>query len=276
MRCQLCDHENASHLDICSLCGTQLSKESEDFEVFQEEVSPIVLESSEEGGGFNKSKLAIGVLVAFLLLLPWWMMADLLRAPQDVQESIEHFELAKESYLEDAEKWKLQKNMVLMAMEENRDNPELAKPDLTFSKIPLEVLMAYLYDDLDWGNHRLQDVRLFPKEGGKGTCIVLSKTEGKMWPLTVTSSLEITFRFEQGRLITEFSRLRRGKREVSPAMAWELFGTELGTLDPFLGFAGGIHTLQIGEAQEEESSIINTSPFHISWDFSQRPPPSGA
>ena len=138
----------------------------------------------------------------------------------------------RKSYYAQPEKWSAQKEE-LCAWMGKRERGEEASLD--WDRIPLEVLLAYMVEKLDLTPSHLQDISLYPAGHPSKRRLILSKHEKGITPIPILLSLEVELSPKEEGLKPIFISLRRGSREVSPALAWIYFGPELqmlGCLQP--------------------------------------------
>lgn len=277
--CPICGAENPDTATRCQLCDAEfLALQEQEIEEGSEEIfsqpsaSPHVVLGTVDAGKFQLSRVKLGVFLAILAVIaaPWLLMYDLFSHPSDVERSRADYQAMKDRYEVEKGQWDQQKNMILSQLQEHNWDNELDKPPLVFHDISLEVVLAYLLDDLNFDPTEKEDVCIYPVLDKHGARVILSKVEGDMWPLQVLTSLEIAFVLHEQGVGAQFLRMRRGSREVPIEFAWDTFGPELQRLRGLEGFVGGIQNLRVYRKEAQASSGPN-SPILCSMQYLHRP-----
>jgi hypothetical protein len=253
MHCPLCGAENPQNAKRCHLCDTAVETNSNEVN------ETLVVETVDVSQKIvSWQKLAIVLATIAVVVAPWTFMLDLFTVPDEVQEARENFTRLETSYLENGDQWDQQKNQILLSIRRHESSDDITKPELTFDHLPLEVVLSYLHDDLDW----TQDVAFFPHRDLASPTLIISKYEPGVWPLKIILSLELRLKEKGHHVWVEIGRLRRGKREISNTLIWTYFGQELRQLRRLETFGGGIENVRLSQAEETKRPQISWTYWH--------------
>lgn len=274
--CSLCGAENPDGAERCGLCNADLElgiplEEGETHTVSQPSPTPHVVLEMEDAGRFQLSKTKLGIFFAVLLVIaaPWLLMHDLFSIPPEVEASRKECLVSFENYLKNQEMWSQQKQQILMRMKEHEGGEDLTRETLLLHDLPVEVLFAYLCEDLEFSFSNYEEVCLYPLVDQLGTRMILSKVEDDMWPLKVLCSLEFSLEVTPQGLSVSFLRMRRGSRSVPTELAWGTFAEELQNLRKLEGFSGGVQNFQI--YSKKKATSPSTSPLEVSMHYLHHP-----
>lgn len=267
MICSLCGAENDFLNTKCVICDSPLSQD----------VSASVSGSEER---FSKKRVTlfqgrwkrIFTYVGLLLLIgvPWILMVDLFQEPEDVLESRKHFDQLRAKYEASKDKWDFQKDQILKAMKEHRQEEDIGKKRLIFEAIPLEILMSFLMEDLNFSATKYQGATVFPAASLNNPTMILSKYESYLGPFSIVLSLEIELFMDGEQIMAKLRRLRRGSRDVSPSLSWVYFGAELQALRAFETFSGGLSQVRLYQ-KDEKMTVQDDVEVLLSWHYFHRP-----
>ncbi|MFT4553458.1 MAG: hypothetical protein ACI9S8_002098 [Chlamydiales bacterium] len=263
MDCPLCGADNHDSAKVCYICDSAFVGNSVNLD---EEIQVGNLETKPREFTYKRVLTYLGLLL--LIAIPWFLMGDLFQSPSGVVKSRQEFFVIKSSYEKDKDRWDFQKDQILEVMNLHRLDDDIGKEKLLFESIPLEIMMAYLIDDLEISK-RFEDLVIFPAYALKQPKIILSKYESKIWPFQIPLSLEIEIYDDGDKLEAKFLRLQRGKREVPSALAWVYFGTELQALRSFTEFSGGLRGLKLYRKENVEDQSKPTE-LLLSWKYFHR------
>lgn len=267
MHCSLCGTENALDQRFCTLCDAPLhAKNSADPELSVTEIDPsqdLHLEDEDLTAMQPQwHKLALAVLFFVVLLLPWWTMQDLFEVPSDVREARQGFVELVLRFEADRDTWITKKDQVSGSMQAHLWDNRVGKDALHFEDLPLEVVYAYLVDDLGLTEDTAASFALYPSHDPSEPSLLLSKVDSSLWPFQIVCSLELELVQDEGALRPRFVAFRRGSRLEPVEAAWSYFGPELNKLRGLARFAGGIRRLSLYEQQSE-----GTAQAHVSWTY---------
>ena len=271
MQCSLCGAENPNSAKRCGLCDSDLkSNDTHQVTETSTDSSHLILDPVDlTRPNIIWSRLAVLIFVLMIVAAPWYLMSDLFQVPTSIETSRDQFSSLRESYLKDPEGWNKQKNQILREMHRHRQDDEPTKGEAVFQDLPLEVLMAYLADDLNFMDKRFRHVCLYPAAETPAARVIISKYEPGFWPFKILVSLEVELETVGKRVVPRFHRLRRGNREVAQGLAWVYFATELQSLRELESFAGGIRLFQL-RAQEREEGVADQPDYRLSWHYLHR------
>ena len=268
MDCPLCAASNEDSAVVCYLCGSNLKKS------LQEEV----LTSDDKKSGFKIRKLNIygrrPIIFAILFvvaIITWFQLSPFLSKPHDVLTSRESFQKLKEKYYANEDTWDQQKDQILNTMIGHRAVSPIYKETISFENIPLEVVMAFLFQDLDFSSPQFSSTTFYLSPDLSTPTVIISKYDTFVWPLKSLLSLELKFDVNNKKLHVDFSKLRSGTKEISSDLAWAYFTPELQALRYFEMFLGGITDVSFSHNEEPEENISQASPITISWDYMHQP-----
>lgn len=264
MDCPLCGADNHDSAKVCYICDSAFVGNS----ISADE--GIQVENLEKKAKrFNYKKVLTYLSILLLIAIPWLLMADLFQSPAWVVKSRTDFFSVKSSYEKNKDRWDFQKDQILEVMNLHRLDDDIGKEKLLFESIPLEIMMAYLIDDLELSK-KFEDLAIFPARNLKQPKIILTKYESNIWPFQIPLSLEVEIYEDGDKVEAKFTRLQRGMREVPPTLAWVYFGTELQVLRNFSEFSGGLRALKL--YQKEAKDKKEGSPgLLLSWKYFHRP-----
>ncbi|MBB65468.1 MAG: hypothetical protein CMO81_10430 [Waddliaceae bacterium] len=267
MKCTLCGSKNSTSAKQCQLCGTALLLQSE----LPEEQETTILENEPLNQDFPLiySRVGVFLLILFLLAMPWMFMADLLREPIDVKDLRKDFFSESLSTSLNNELWWRRKQQILQTVYEHRKDYDIGKQGIKFTDIPEEVALSILLDVLKITPDSKSGLALaLSQSSSGGLTLHLNKYQKGIWPLSILLSLEIkSHTNKNGYTDFEFSRLRRGTRDVSPNLAWDYFGEELQTLRSLEYLASGLKNLEMENTRGPQESFFEKQ---ISWEYQQR------
>ncbi len=256
MRCSLCGSENSDTSSKCAACDQPFTGETSSTEhVFLE---PTDLSHPSLIG--RRVAYAVGILL--LIALPWFLMSDLFQTPPEVIHTQELFQAAHQRYRADKNKWDEKKDQVLLAMGRQKNDPDLGKSQADFRDLPFEVMISYLEDDLRLFREDLPALSVYPLPSSQPIRLVLAKTEHSIGFLPIVTSMEVELAIVNGRFSPAVVRLRRGEREVPPALCWTYFGPELQLLRRLEAFRGGVYSLEMAERENDEKIYLSYSYHH--------------
>ncbi|MCB1136623.1 MAG: hypothetical protein KDK78_10170, partial [Chlamydiia bacterium] len=211
MTCQLCGHENRYDVQDCALCGATLHLEGgvqavpdEAIDVSQTRVST--------------RRLAVTLLLLAACALPWYLMCDLFQVPVEVVASRKAHAELKKRYAQNPTVWGKQKDQIVAVMQAPMALSQHIADDLVFDSLPLEVLEAYVEEDLGLNAQRYPSLCWYLRPDSKRPTFILSKYEGKGGPFAVTLSLEAAIQSRGDSISIDILRLRRGSREIAPSL----------------------------------------------------------
>lgn len=268
MRCSLCGADNPDTVQRCQLCDTTLENSSPEV-VEAESNAHIALGTADVSSvSVHWGRIAQCVALLAFIALPWMLMSDLFKAPEDVKEVAKVFSAVKDRYFANREQWDQQKDQVLKVMARHYRDGDLAKQALAIEDIPFEVVLAYLADELNLITEKDQDLTIYPVVDGNDPRLLITKKDQSLWPFKVQVSLELLLDGEPEGVTVKFLRFRRGTREESPALAWQYFGKELQSLRRLESYAGGVRQLLLyKKAIDSENKIPST---YISWKYQHK------
>lgn len=177
-------------------------------------------------------------------------MSDLFADPEDVVLSREHYFELTHNYYEKKEKWDTKKSELIAKIFSSPPN-SLKNKELWINNIPLEVVYAYLSEEVTFNTTRFNDVALYPSDNGRG--LILSKYEHNVWPFRILLSLEIELINEAGTLEVKFHQLRRGTRIIPEGLAWVYFGPELQALRGLDALQEKVTKLKLAPAKAKQA-----------------------
>jgi hypothetical protein len=297
IECPLCSSSNAVGAQICEICDTELvaettlqriqkpelvvesgSKEIErshfivEPEVQNTQDSEVIIDTLDiTSSRFNKKKLVLVIMLTLLFIIPLFLVFDSFIVPHAVHISRSDFEELKEKYLFNKEGWDFQKGQVLSSMQNHRFDDEIGKEALQFDSIPLEVVMAFLMEELELSKEQFHGFSVYPNGNGASPTVILSKYESKFWPLPILISLKVRLVSEEGLFKPQFMGLYRGSKELSTDLAWVYFGEEFEMLRRLESFSGGVSNLKLAKRFEEnEVKDDLASSLELSWDYLHR------
>lgn len=262
MDCPLCGAENDAFLEKCVICDSLLGEKA------KLQHASIQKDIEIEGwlGRVYWRRLLSCFALLLLVVVPYLFFFDLFQTPEEIIRSRQNFIKFQESYRKERDRWDFQKEQILSAMREHRLKEDLGKDKLSFSAIPLEILFAFLEDDLGFSLPKFDGVCLYPLDDLTNPVMILSKYENVLWPLQVMLSMEIELKTGENRIEAKIRRLRRGAREISPSQSWEYFGAELQALRVLEMFSGGVSVTKF--YREENSKEVGKSlPILLSWKY---------
>lgn len=266
MLCPLCGAKNLGTLKRCQLCDAPLKQKGE----YSGEASGHIALDSVDASRMTISWSRVFAALSLLafVLLPCFMLKDLLEVPSDVQTSREGFNRAKKSYFTNREHWDQQKDQVLQMMARHSNQLDSTKQPLTLSKIPAELIISYLVDELSLGI-KDQSFTLFPIQKGSESYFILSKFSRGLWPLKIPVSMDILVESQEEGLEVRCVRLRRGTRSESPEWAWDFFSPELSALRRLESYVGGVRNFLVHHhSQETPNKQEGTT--ELSWDYQHK------
>jgi len=217
-----------------------------------------------------RRKLTIAAVALSLLFIPWLLMADLFVVPHDVKVSRRSFDKIVNSYNEDKSQWHEHKEQVLLSMQPKKLEEQISREKLSFDEVPLETVVAFFEDNLAFTEKYFNHVKFFPSKDLRSTTFLISKNQKGVWRLNIMLSLEVRLSFDDGKLQVLFQRLRRGKRDVSPKLAWIYFGPELEAFRKLEGALGGIINPRVYSVVTEETA--SASPLRLGSQYSSQAP----
>lgn len=264
MECPLCGAHIPDGSLRCQLCDTLITPQKNDH-------SYVVIDTVDiTRPKFCRRKLTIAALALLLLFLPWLLMADLFVVPPDVKASRRSFDKVVKSYSQDRSLWHEHKEQVLLSMEPKSLEEQIAREKLSFDEVPLETVVAFFEDNLSFTKGQLDHVKFFPASDLHSATFLISKYQKGVWPMRIMLSLEVRLSFDDGRLQVLFQRLRRGKRDVSPKMAWIYFGPELEAFRKLESALSGIINPRVYSIITDDTA--SASPLRLGWQYSSQPP----
>lgn len=265
MRCPLCGADNLGSTKRCALCDTPLRKYRASVSTEEQESQHIALET------LDASRVSIQwhrIVIAFVLLAitlwPWLLFKDFLEKPGDVEETRSNFLAAKQRYFTDRDRWNGQKDQVLKVMSQHSRDFDPNKIPIALSAIPMEVLIAYLADDLALTTQEEKDFCIFPVSDSHETRILLSKVDRSLWPFSIYVSMDVVISNEGSRCEARCIRFRKGSQEQSPEWAWTFFSRELQALRRLESYAGGIRQFLVHRTLSETGEMEQT---YLSWEY---------
>jgi hypothetical protein len=266
MDCPLCGANNSNSATMCFICDSPLKGEflSSTHERENGEISS----PKTNFRNMNYKKLSTYLVIFLLILIPCFLMLDLFQTPTSITQSRQGFVTVMSNYEKNQERWNHQKDQILEVMNLHRLEEDIGKEKLLFDAIPMEILMAFLVDDLEI-SAKFSDLAIYPSKNLSDARLFLTKYESKIWPFQILLSLEVGFTIEEGKVVTQFHHLRRGKREVSPTLAWVYFGPELQALRSFSEFSGGVQRIKLYQ-KENEQKVQTPSNIYLSWEYFHR------
>lgn len=265
MDCPLCGTENTTSAKRCQLCDTPLQADARAEEANAPSPDTIFIDTVDASRmQFSRRKILIATALVTLLTVPWLFMSSLLSVPDDVAESRTLYEKVHARYVDEQASWSKQKDQILAAVaRKQKDDPIGSEPAL-FEGLPLEVALAYLYEDLGMGKNTFTNVAIYPNTDLSNPTFIVSKYQKGMWPLKILLSLEVRLRHDQGAWVVEYQRLRRGSRDISPALAWVYFLPELKLLSKLEALGGGARSLSLFRPAS------GNTPPQLSWSYRPR------
>jgi hypothetical protein len=272
MECPLCGSDNDPAQKKCYICDSLLHADA--VETSQDEDLLFV---KEEGVVARGRSASMGVIVAFIFIFScvsvgvFFSERDVFSEPSYVLNTREECSSVIASYYEQQEMWLQQKQQILSAMHRHRSTEDSSKEATSFDTIPLEVIVAYLDDDLDFGQFLNEGTSLFFLKNLSSPTVIMSKYEG-VWPLRTLVSLEVVLSQKDGAFSAECTKLRRGFRDLDIDSAWEHFGDELYSLRDLNAIWGGVHDFRMYKNSPDQvfsaSSHAGISLF-MSWKYLQ-------
>lgn len=242
----------------CRLCDSAL-EEGES----RESVSAETIDLRRPGVG--RRSLLIGMILAACVAVPWLFMSIFFDCPRDVELSRKHYAALKASYLAHQDFWRGQKQSIVQALQATTECKSLSCAAAVYQDVPLEVAMAFLFEDLGLSSDRFPDMALFPLLDRPVPTLLLSKYEQGVWPFKIVLSLEIAFEIHEKKLAVSFQKLRRGKITSSPSLAYVYFGPELESLRKIRNVEGSLHRLEFYRLEESPASSIRCQGVHLTW-----------
>lgn len=254
MHCPLCDAVNNDTAQACSVCDTSLT--SDPFE----EAPPI------------KSRkwiyISVFILLSIFFTLPWFLRQETFQTPLQVKKSRAIYQTALNSYQGNQDKWKTTKNRIFSQVLDLTSSTLFHTQSSYHEEIPFEVLMAYLYEDLQWDDLSNPNAMIAPIYSSMNTAsFLLSKKEDKRWPLTPYLSVVVTLKKSENQpLKIDLHSLKRGQNALPINQAYQLFKKEFASLQKLEIFSQGLKTFH-SEAKKNapEPSMV---PVTFSWEQS--------
>lgn len=216
-------------------------------------------------------RLSLTFFLLFLAAAPWYWVSDYMALPPEVALSRQHFQSMRHNFEGEWDHWTQQKTQLLRSMEAPLATLNPLKEPLHFQGVPLEVIQAYLEQELQITQERFPSFAWYPGEDVENPSVILSKEEKHLFPLKVMLSLEVAFVNQGEETHTQLCRLRRGKQEISPSLAWMYFGTELQALRSMTPLFAGVSQLRLSPSplsQEQKGE----SALEVAWHYQQQDP----
>ncbi len=268
MDCPICGAANSPSQTLCELCDSELvpfGSEDEDFEI--DEVNGTLSDTQKIPSASTK-KIAIFACTLLILLFTttFFLISDMLTVPDEVKVSREEFFSLKHSYSLEKGLWKDKKNQILRVMSLYGNDDGVTDDVVLFEGVALEVLLAFLDDDLDLLK-RYPNLAVYPQFYSESSSLYLSKPESNNWlPFPVLLSLKVNLIFENEALHIEFAELKKGSELLPTSLARVFFSQELQVLRRLEQYGRGVKALQWRKSSSQEG-VANVDTSTVSWKY---------
>jgi len=178
------------------------------------------------------------------IIVHWKFTAEIFVIPSDVAHARAEFFAAKEQYEKSSHYWDIKQQHLVQMIQQETVRDKKKEKLAQCHDISTELLVSFLIQKLEVNPKRLEQLTLYPKKALSNFSLILSKYEYHIWPFAVILSLDIEVKVQDGRVIIEFTRLRRGSQELSISLAWAYFGSEFECLNKLGLFRLDYHQTQ--------------------------------
>ena len=278
--CTACGANNKIEASSCHLCHVSLLASSTTPKKTPESnleptpqskpkpKNPIVLETLDATTfTMTKGKLLVSFIFLFLALFPWVKMSDLLTTPKEIKQSRKAFFSVQKNYEKKMDVWSQQKAQILKLLSNHTYQENSKKKTLEISKLPLEVSLAYLLEEISQADLIFKKTSIYPKFDEGTTSLLLTKYQEGIWPLKILLSLNIQIEEKNNQLKLSFHELKRGKRNISPKLAWKYFLPELQSLKQLEPIVGGIKYISFDKSSFPVKQLESASPLTLSFHY---------